>query len=169
MLVAVLLVGLGALLGGWRPFSSDPDVLSFGPGADMGQFALFTGQCASGTLGSGPGFGSEADTPCGDPHDVEVVGTTPILDEGRALAYPGADAIDRLARSYCALLVDSDAVRAASGNVAKGDLTVTAVVPGEAAFVAPRTADASSSGARQVACVVSRSDGDKLTDRFSVI
>ena len=55
---------------------------------DFPTFALFDGQCAGGTLGDGATYSSGADIPCGDPHDVEVVGSTgwprPLRVHGRA-------------------------------------------------------------------------------------
>ena len=168
-MLALILLAVGALLGGWRPFSDEPSVLTFGTGGDMARFVLFEGECASGEIGSSAGFGPENDSPCGEPHDVEVVGTRAPLDEGREVSYPGEDALGRFGRAYCAIVIESATVADAAGGVSKDDLDVTAVIPTEAAFTSPRTADASSSGARQVSCVISRSGGDKLSDRFSVI
>jgi len=165
----VLLLAVGALLGGWRPFSTEPAVLTFGANGDMARFVLFEGQCASGKLGASGGFGPENDSPCGEPHDVEVVGSRAPLDEGREVSYPGEDAMARFGRAYCAIVLDSAVVADAAGGASKDDLEVTAVIPTQAAFDSPRTADASSSGARQVACVITRSDGRQLGDRFSVI
>jgi hypothetical protein len=167
--LALLLLAVGALLGGWRPFSSEPSVITFGASGDMARFALFEGECASGELGGSAGFGPENDAPCGEPHDVEVVGTRAPLGEGREVSYPGEDAMARFGRAYCAIVLDSAVVADAAAGVSKDDLDVTAVIPTQAAFDSPRTADASSSGARQVSCVISRSGGDKLGDRFSVI
>ena len=168
-LLAVLLVLVGALLGGWRPFSAQPDVLTFGPGGDLEQFVLFEGQCARGELAGGGSFGSSSDAQCGTPHDVEVVATTTPVDETRPVAYPGEAAMADFGRSYCALFVDSQQLQAVSGGVERSDLRMTAIVPSEAAFLTPRTSDASTTGARQISCVVSRKDGGELTDRFSVI
>ena len=56
-----------------------------------------------------------------------------------------------------------------SSGVDRGDLRMTAVIPSEAAFDDPAHRRARSSGARQVSCVISRTDGEQLTDRFSVI
>ena len=169
VVVALLLVAVGALLGGWRPFSDVPSVETFGAGGDMSRFVLFDGECANGSLGSSQGFGSEDDAQCREPHDVEVVATRTPLDESREVTYPGEDALARFGRAYCELVLDSAAVADSSGGLSKSDLDVTVVIPTEAAFVAPTTADASSTGARSVACVVSRSGGGKLPDRFSVI
>ena len=169
MLLALVLLAVGALLGGWRPFGTSVAVRTFGPGADMAAFTLFEGQCASGDLSGDAGFGTASDTPCGDPHDVEVVATAPTLDDARPVDYPGEDVLGRFARAYCAMVVDSAELAPAAGGADKSDLAVTAVIPGEAAFAAPLTAAASSSGSRQVACVISRSDGTKLGDRFSII
>jgi len=65
---------------------------------------------------------------------------------------------------------------AASGQVAqsasgvdRSGLQVAAIVPSEASFDAPNGPYAGSSGGRLVSCVITRADGQKLTDRFSVI
>jgi hypothetical protein len=166
---AVLLVLLvGALMGGWRPFTAEPDVLSFGPGGDLEQFVLFDGQCASGDMSSGGSFGASADAQCGTPHDVEVVASTAPIGEGRPVAYPGEAAMAAFGRAFCALYQDSELLVPTSGGVDRDDLRMTAVVPSQAAFDDPH-ASGSTSGGRQVSCVVSRSDGEQLTDRFSVI
>lgn len=167
--IAVLLLLVGALMGGWRPFTTAPDVLTFGPGGDLEQFVLFDGQCARGELASGGEFGEAADAQCGTPHDVEVVASRAPIDEGRPVAYPGEAALADFGRAYCALFADSELLVPTSGGVDRADLRMTAVIPSEAAFAAPRTSGASSSGARQVSCVISRADGEPLTDRFSVI
>jgi hypothetical protein len=167
--VVLVVFGLGALAGGWRPFSSEPDVYTFGPGGDLPDFSLFDGQCASGTLGSGALYGSGSDTPCGDPHDVEVVGSTTPLNESRQVTYPGADALAAFGRSFCAMVVASGQVAQNAGGVDRSALRVAAIVPGEAAFDAPNGPGTGSSGGRLVSCVITRADGQKLTDRFSVI
>ena len=169
VVLALVLLAAGALLGGWRPFGTSVAVRTFGPGGDMAAFTLFEGQCASGDLTGDAGFGEGNDTPCGEPHDVEVVATAPTLDDARPVAYPGEGALARYGRAYCAMVVDSDELAPQAAGVAKDDLDVTAVIPDEAAFAAPQSAAASSSGSRQVACAISRSDGEKLGDRFSVI
>ncbi|GAA4786299.1 hypothetical protein GCM10023200_20390 [Actinomycetospora chlora] len=167
--VAVLVLLLvGALMAGWKPFTSEPDVLTYGPDGDLAQFTLFEGQCASGKLANGGQFGVESDTPCGNPHDVEVVASAAPLREGRQSSYPGAAALAAFGRAYCALYQDSDLLVPSSGGVDRGDLRMTAVIPSQAAFANPRTAG-SASGGRQVSCIVSRDDGERLTDRFSVI
>ncbi len=168
--MAVLVVlAVGALLGGWRPFSSEPEVYTFGPGGDLPAFALFDGQCASGKLGDGASYTSGTDTPCGDPHDVEAVGSTTPLNESRQVSYPGAEAIAAFGRSFCAMVASSGQVAPAAGGVDRSALRVAAIVPGEAAFDAPNGPDVGSSGGRLVSCVITRADGQKLTDRFSVI
>jgi hypothetical protein len=166
---AVLVVLLaGALMGGWRPFTAEPDVLTFGPGGDLEQYTLFEGQCARGQLASGGGFGADADAQCGTPHDVEVVASTAPIGEGRAVSYPGERALADFGRAYCAMYVDSDLLVPAAGGVDRDDLRMTAVVPSQAAFADPGSAGATRGG-REVGCLVSRSDGEPLTDRFSVI
>ena len=166
---AVLVVLLvGALMGGWRPFTAEPDVLTYGPGGDLGQFTLFEGQCARGKLASGGGFGDDAGAQCGTPHDVEVVASAAPMREGRAASYPGEDELAAFGRAYCALYQDSDLLVPSASGVDRGDLHMTAVVPSAAAFADPRAAG-SSAGGRQVSCVISRDDGEQLTDRFSVI
>jgi hypothetical protein len=165
----VLLVLVGALLGGWRPFTPTPDVLSFGPGGDLAAFTLFEGQCASGDLAAGGTFGPESDAQCGNPHDVEVVAARAPIGQGRPVGYPGEAALARYGQAYCALFVDSDLLAPTSSGVDRGDLRMTAVIPSEAAFLDPGSDVGSASGTRQVSCVVSRTDGEKLTDRFSVI
>lgn len=169
VVLALVLLAIGGLLGGWRPFTTEPDVLSFGPGGDMARFTLIEGQCARGTLGAARGFGPEDDAPCGEPHDVEVVASRAPLDQSRAGTYPGEDALARFGREFCSIVRDSDALAPEASGVTKDDLTVTTVIPSEAAFLSPRSAAASSAGSRQVVCVVSRSDGEALDDRFSVI
>ncbi|WP_285657701.1 hypothetical protein [Actinomycetospora sp. NBRC 106375] len=167
--MAVLVVLLvGALLAGWRPFTAEPDVLSYGPDGDLGQFTLFEGQCARGRLAAGPGFGADADAQCGNPHDVEVVAATSPVGEGRPVSYPGEAALADFGRSYCALYQDSDLLVPTASGVDRGDLHMTAVIPSRAAFADPRSAGGTSGG-RQVSCVISRDDGEQLTDRFSVI
>ena len=96
--IAVLLVLVGALMGGWRPFTAAPDVLTFGPGGDLEQFVLFDGQCARGELASGGDFGAAADAQCGTPHDVEVVASRAPIDEGRPVATRGARGVPDLRR-----------------------------------------------------------------------
>ena len=168
--LAVLLVLVGALMGGWRPFTAAPDVLTFGPGGDLEQFvALRRSVRPRGARPSGGHFGEAADAQCGTPHDVEVVASRAPIDEGRPVAYPGEAALADFGRAYCALFADSELLVPTSGGVDRADLRMTAVIPSEAAFDAPRTSGASSSGARQVSCVISRADGEPLTDRFSVI
>ena len=169
LLLVVVIFAAGAFTGGWRPFATGVDVLSFGQGGDMARFALIEGECATGELGGTKGFSSDEDTPCGEPHDIEVVATRAPLEESRSSVYPGQAALARFGRAFCEIVADSDALEPEAGGVSKSDLTITAVIPSEAAFLAPRTADASSAGARQVTCVISRSGGDKLGDRFSVI
>jgi hypothetical protein len=167
---AVLVVLLvGALLGGWRPFTSEPDVLTFGPGGDLEQFVLFDGQCASGRLARGGTFGASADAQCGTPHDVEVVASTAPIGEGRPVTYPGEDELAAFGRSFCALYQHSDLLVPSASGVDRDDLHMTAVIPSKAAFDDPQSAAASPSGARQVSCAISRDDGERLTDRFSVI
>ena len=165
----LVIFAAGALTGGWRPFSTTVDVVSFGTDGDMARFTLIEGQCARGTLGAARGFGPDDDMPCGGPHDIEVVATRAPLEESRSAVYPGEAALARFGRAFCAIVADSDALAPEAAGTSKDDLVVTAVIPSEAAFLAPRTADASSAGARQVACVVSRSGGGELGDRFSVI
>jgi hypothetical protein len=155
-------------MAGWRPFTSEPGVLTFGPGGDLEQFVLFEGQCARGDLASGGGFGADADAQCGNPHDVEVVASTAPIGEGRPVSYPGEAALAAFGRSFCALYQDSDLLVPTSGGVDRDDLHMTAVVPSRAAFADPH-ASGPTSGGRQVSCVVSRDDGEQLTDRFSVI
>lgn len=169
MVLVVVVFAAGALVGGWRPFSSEPEVFTFGPGGDLPTFALFDGQCASGKLGDGAVYGSGTDTPCGDPHDVEVVGTATPLNESRPLTYPGASAMAAFGRSFCAMVVSSGQVAPTASGVDRSDLRVAAIVPGEAAFDAPNGPDSGSSGGRLVSCLITRADGQKLTDRFSVI
>jgi hypothetical protein len=168
--VAVLVVfAVGALVGGWRPFSSDPEVYTFGPGGDLPEFSLFSGQCASGKLGEGASYGSLSDTPCGDPHDIEMVGSTTPLNESRQVTYPGADAMATFGRSFCAMVASSGQLAPSASGVDRSSLRVAAIVPDEAAFDAPNGPTSGSSGGRLVSCVITRSDGQKLTDRFSVI
>lgn len=169
LLVVLLLLGVGALLGGWRPFSRSVDVVTFGADGDIARFTLFDGQCAVGSFSEPAGFPAETDTACGTPHDVEAVGSIDTLGEGRPVSYPGADELAAYGRAFCRMLVDSALVADTAGDVPKSDLRVTAVVPGRAAFESPRTDDAGTAGARQVVCVVSRSDGGKLGDRYSVV
>ncbi|GAA4844913.1 hypothetical protein GCM10023201_39980 [Actinomycetospora corticicola] len=159
----------GALVGGWRPFSSQPDVYTFGPGGDLPAFTLFDGQCATGTLGAGTAYTDSTNTPCGDPHDVEVVGTGTPLNSSREVSYPGAAAFADYGRAFCAMVVASGQVAESSGGVDKSDLRVAAVVPAQAVFDEPNGTASGSSGGRLVSCVISRSDGQKLTDRFAVI
>ncbi|PVZ14839.1 hypothetical protein [Actinomycetospora cinnamomea] len=166
--LAVLLLLVGALMGGWRPFTAQPDVLTYGPDGDLEQFVLFEGQCANGDLASGGSFGPEADARCGVPHDVEVVASIAPVREGRPVSYPGEEGLAAFGRAYCALYADSDLLVPTAGGVDRDDLRMTAVVPARAAFADPRSAG-SASGGRQVSCVVSRDDGERLTDRFSVI
>lgn len=166
---AVLVVLLvGALMGGWRPFTAAPDVLTFGPGGDLEQFTLFEGQCARGTLAGGGGFGEDADAQCGTPHDVEVVASAAPIGEGRAVSYPGEAAMAEFGRAFCALHVDSDLLAPSASGVDRDDLRMTAVVPSRSAFADPGSAGATRGG-REVSCVISRDDGEPLTDRFSVI
>ena len=73
-------------------------------------FTLFDGQCASGKLGDGATYGSATDTPCGDPHDVEVVGATTPLNESRQVSYPGAQEMADFGRAYCAMVASSGQV-----------------------------------------------------------
>ncbi|MDL5157128.1 hypothetical protein QRT03_14260 [Actinomycetospora sp. Odt1-22] len=159
----------GALVGGWRPFSSQPDVYTFGPDGDLPAFTLFDGQCANGRVGAGASYTDASNAPCGDPHDVEVVGTATPLNSSREVSYPGAAALAEFGRSFCALVVASGQVAPSSGGVDKSALQVTAVVPGQAVFDEPNGTASGSSGGRLVSCLVSRTDGEKLTDRFSVI
>jgi hypothetical protein len=168
--VLVLVVfAVGAFVGGWRPFSSEPDVYTFGPGGDLPTFVLFDGQCASGTLGTGAIYSSGTDTPCGNPHDVEVIGSTTPLNESRQVTYPGADAMAAFGRAFCAMVATSGQVAPAASGVDRSDLRVAAIVPSEATFDAPNGPNVGSSGGRLVSCVITRTDGQKLTDRFSVI
>jgi hypothetical protein len=171
VVVAIVVFAAGALVGGWRPFSSGPDVevYTFGPGADLPTFSLFDGQCASGKLGDGATYGSGTDTPCGDPHDVEVVGTATPLNESRQVTYPGADQLAAFGRAFCAMVVTSGQVAPSASGVDRSALRVAAIVPGEASFTAPNGPDTGSSGGRLVSCLITRADGQKLTDRFSVI
>ncbi|WP_433786700.1 hypothetical protein ACQPX6_07910 [Actinomycetospora sp. CA-101289] len=168
VVLALMLLLVGALLGGYRPFAAQPDVLTFGAGGDLEQFVLFDGQCARGELVSGGNFGASADAQCGTPHDVEVVAARTPIDQGRPVAYPGEPAMRDFGRAFCALFIDSDLLVPSSSGVDRADLRMTAIVPSEAAFDDPRSAG-SVSGARQVSCVISRTDGEELTDRFSVI
>lgn len=165
----MVLLAVGALLGGWRPFATTVDVRSYGPGGDLAGFSLIDGECANGDVDGDGAIDAGADAPCGEPHDLEVVGTVRSLDEGRPVDYPGEDALGDLGRAYCAMVADSDQLSPDAGGVAKDDLDVTALIPSAAAFAAPQTAAASSSGSRQVVCVITRSGGGKLGDRFSVI
>jgi hypothetical protein len=168
--VLVLVVfAVGALVGGWRPFTSEPDVYTFGPDGDLPAFVLFDGQCASGKLGDGATYGSGTDTPCGDPHDVEVVGATTPLNESRPVTYPGARAMADFGRAYCAMVAASGQVAPTASGVDRSALRVAAIVPSEATFDAPNGPNVGSSGGRLVSCVITRADGQKLTDRFSVI
>ena len=169
VVLALLLLLVGAMLGGYRPFAAQPDVLTYGADGDLEQFVLFDGQCARGELASGGTFGPDADAACGLPHDVEVVAARAPIDQGRPVSYPGEGAMRDYGRAYCALFVDSDLLEPTSGGVDREDLRVTAIVPSQAAFADPRSTAGSAAGARQVSCVVSRDDGEQLTDRFSVI
>jgi hypothetical protein len=166
--LALALLLVGALIGGWQPFSPQPDVLTFGADGDLEQFVLFDGQCARGELAAGGSFGPAADAQCGEPHDVEVVAARAPIDQSRPVTYPGEAAMAAFGRAYCALYIDSDVLVPTASGVDREDLRMTAVVPNKAAFDDPRSAG-STSGARQVSCVISRGDGEQLTDRFSVI
>ena len=169
VVLALLLLLVGAMLGGgYRPFAAQPDVLTYGADGDLEQFVLFDGQCARGELVDGGSFGASADAQCGEPHDVEVVAARAPIDQGRPVSYPGEAAMADFGRAYCALFIDSDLLVPTAGGVDREDLRMTAVVPSEAAFNDPRSAG-SASGARQVSCVISRNDGEQLSDRFSVI
>ncbi|WP_433799640.1 hypothetical protein [Actinomycetospora sp. CA-084318] len=159
----------GALVGGWRPFSSRPDVYTFGPGGDLAAFTLFDGQCATGRLGVGASYTDSSNAPCGDPHDLEVVGSATPLNSSREVNYPGAAAFAEYGRAFCAMVVASGQVAPSAGGVDKSALQVAAVVPAQSVFDAPNGPASGSSGGRLVSCVISRSDGEKLTDRFSVI
>ncbi len=169
MVLVLVVFAVGALVGGWRPFTTEPDVYTFGPGGDLPGFALFDGQCASGRLGDGAEYSAAADTPCGDPHDVEVVGSTTPLNESRQVTYPGADAMAAFGRSFCAMVAASGQVAPSASGVDRSALRVAAIVPSEATFAAPNGPNVGSSGGRLVSCVITRADGQKLTDRFSVI
>ncbi|CAA9293100.1 MAG: hypothetical protein AVDCRST_MAG54-4617 [uncultured Actinomycetospora sp.] len=169
VVLALLLLLVGAMLGGYRPFAAQPDVLTYGADGDLEEFVLFDGQCARGELASGGTFGSSADAQCGEPHDVEVIAARTPIDSSRPVAYPGEGAMRDYGRAYCALFVDSELLVPTSSGVDREDLRVTAVVPSEAAFADPRSTAGSAAGARQVSCVISRGDGEPLTDRFSVI
>jgi hypothetical protein len=169
VLLVLVVFAVGALLGGWRPFSGEPDVYTFGPGGDLPAFALFDGQCATGKLGDGAIYSSGTDTPCGDPHDVEVVGSTTPLNSSRQVSYPGADEMAAFGRSFCAMVAASGQVAQSASGIDRSGLQVAAIVPSEASFDAPNGPDAGSSGGRLVSCVITRADGQKLTDRFSVI
>ena len=83
-------------------------------------------------------------------------------------ALRGEAALADFGRAYCAMYVDSDLLVPSSGGVDRDDLRMTAVVPSRAAFADPGSAGATRGG-REVSCVISRSDGEALTDRFSVI
>ena len=168
VVLALLLLLVGAMLGGHRPFAAQPDVLTYGADGDLEQFVLFDGQCARGELASGGTFGASADAQCGEPHDLEVVAARAPIDQGRSVSYPGEAAMADFGRAYCALFIDSDLLVPTSSGVDRADLRMTAVVPSEAAFNDPRSAG-SAAGGRQVSCVISRGDGEQLTDRFSVI
>ncbi|MFC5061252.1 hypothetical protein [Actinomycetospora atypica] len=159
----------GALAGGWRPFSSEPAVYTFGPGADLPAFTLFNGQCATGRMGSGATYTDSSNAPCGNPHDIEVVGTSTPLNSSREVSYPGESSLADFGRAFCVMVVASGQVAPSASGVDKSDLTVTAIVPGQAAFDEPNGTASGSSGGRLVSCVISRTDGEKLTDRFSVI
>ncbi|MDT7746173.1 MAG: eukaryotic-like serine/threonine-protein kinase [Actinomycetota bacterium] len=169
MVVVLVVFAVGALLGGWRPFTSEPDVYTFGAGGDLPAFALFDGQCAGGTLGDGAEYSAAADVPCGDPHDVEVIGSTTPLNESRQVTYPGADEMAAFGRSFCAMVAASGQVAPTASGVDRSALRVAAIVPSEATFDAPNGPNVGSSGGRLVSCVITRTDGQKLTDRFSVI
>ncbi|MEJ2868795.1 hypothetical protein WCD74_13570 [Actinomycetospora sp. OC33-EN08] len=168
--VLVLVVfAAGALVGGWRPFSSEPAVYTFGPGGDLPAFTLFDGQCASGRMGAGASYTDASNAPCGDAHDIEVVGTGTPLNSSREVSYPGEAALAEYGRAFCAVVVASGQVAPSSSGVDKSALEVTAVIPGQAVFDEPNGTASGSSGGRLVSCVISRSDGEQLTDRFSVI
>jgi hypothetical protein len=169
VVLVVVVFAVGALVGGWRPFSAEPEVFTYGPGGDLPDFSLFDGQCASGTLGNGAVYSAGANTPCGDPHDVEVVGSTTPLNESRQVTYPGEDAMAAFGRSFCAMVADSGQVAPNASGVDRSDLRVAAIVPDEATFDTPNGAGSGSSGGRLVSCLITRADGQKLTDRFSVI
>ena len=169
MVLVLVVFAVGALVGGWRPFSGEPDVYTFGPDGDLPVFVLFDGQCAGGKLGAGAVYSSGTDTPCGDPHDVEVVGSTTPLNESRQVGYPGADAMAAFGRSFCAMVAASGQVAPNASGVDRSALRVAAIVPSEATFDAPNGPNVGSSGGRLVSCVITRADGQKLTDRFSVI
>ncbi|WP_018335088.1 hypothetical protein [Actinomycetospora chiangmaiensis] len=159
----------GALVGGWRPFSDEPAVYTFGPGGDLPAFTLFDGQCATGRLSAGTTYTDATNAPCGDAHDIEVVGTGTPLNSSREVSYPGAAAFAAYGRAFCAMVVASGQVAESASGVDKSALDVAAVVPTQATFDEPNGTASGSSGGRLVSCVISRSDGQKLTDRFSVI
>lgn len=169
MLAVLIVFALGALVGGWRPFSSDPEVYTYGPGGDLPAFTIIDGQCGNGTLGDGANYSEGADASCGEPHDIEVVGSATPLNESREVSYPGARALADFGRSFCAMVATSGQVAPNAGGVDRSDLHVAAIVPDETAFNSPNGAGTGSSGGRLVSCVVTRTDGQKLTDRFSVI
>ena len=139
--IALLLVLVGALdrrLAALHRRARRADVRA---GRRPAAFTLFDGQCARGELAARRGRSATAATPqCGTPHDVEVVGL-PGADRRGTPGWPtrARPRSPVLRRAYCALFADSELLVPTSGGVDRADLRMTAVIPIEAAFDAPRT------------------------------
>ncbi len=114
--------------------------------------------------------GAGTDTPCGDPHDVEVVGSTTPLNESRQVSYPGAQ---EMADLRPGVLRDGGVVRPGGAERERRGPVRPDGWPRSSRARRPstrRTGPTSGRPAgRLVSCVITRADGQKLTDRFSVI
>ena len=167
---AAVVLAAAAFGGGWLTGRLDvPDTAvvspaiqttwSYGPGAEVPQFKLYTGSCAGGAMVTGHAYTTSMS--CDEPHDVQVFGTTTPLDTNYKGAYPGDDVLARSAEGYCALLFESNKIAPKDKD---STLRFRALVPGEQAWEHVKTEDEPDGGARDAFCLVYSANGSQLKD-----
>lgn len=166
LVVAVALVGAGALLGAWTGDGgsggsanlSAQGVLTYGSGGEVPEFGLGSGDCANGRPQAGRRLPSSSSLSCDEPHDIEVYTEDSLLsdEEFVSFRYPG-EALDRWASSWCEAVFSSEYV---TGE--KDALAFTVLVPSEQAWSTP--SGSSGPGTRSVYCVLQARDGSQLSE-----
>jgi hypothetical protein len=162
---AAVIVAAGVFAGGWfahrqltavQPESADGGVLTFGADdADVPQFEVGNGYCASGTLKQGAKFPSTSS--CDEAHDIQVFGANRVFDSSSEVdfAYP-QNRLRDYGHAWCSLVF-------ASNLVTKQDkaqtLTYVTLVPSRDAWSAPDQEER----VRDVACVLYSRDGRQLS------
>jgi serine/threonine protein kinase len=166
-LVTVLVVGTaigGYLVGHASSATSPPTALTatldYGsPDAQIPQFQLGNGACGNGQVVHGRSFTSNESVDCHSPHDFEVYNaSTAVSSSTLHIQPPSPQQLNAEADTICTIVFYSAWITQADKATA---LTYTALVPSTRAW---QIDPSSQTGTRQILCVLTRRDGNQLTD-----